>query len=361
MSPQPRKPLGYLHSIRLFLLLLLMFDAPSASAEPTRGGGTVILLQPTNTSVATRQSLARIRDELSADRFRVIWEGSDTTDDPGAVIESTGRDTDPNTVLVLFGDPATGEAELRVVQRAAGRSAVRQATVVVDDPERMPEALASKALDLLRATALELSLALDRAPRARDTPVRRPEVIIPQRPSPAVPMSGASIVSVDMGLGMWKSIEGPSPAVTPVGRLGLRVSGWSQARLSVAGLGSRPLVHTAYGTATISQTVALLEFALVPRLDNRIQALLSLGGGVLNVAVAGSGVAPYEGLTSQQWSAAVDGGAGIAVALGSHTSLATEIHALLASPHPVVRFVCTRAATIGDPALMLTLTLRVLL
>ncbi len=321
----------------------------------------MILLQPTNTSVATRQSLARIRDELSADRFRVIWEESDTTDDPGAVIESTGRDTNPDAILVLFGDPATGEAELCVVQRAAGRSAVRQATVVAEDPERMPEALASKALELLRATALELSLALDRAPRARETPERRPEVSIPQSPARAAPTSETSIVSVDMGLGMWNSIEGPPPSVTPVGRLGLRLSGWSQARLSLVGLGSRPLVRTVYGSATISQTMALLEFALMPRLDNRIQPLLSLGGGVLNVAVAGSGVAPYEGLTSQQWSAAVDGGAGIAVAIGSRTSLATEIHASWASPHPYVRFVDTRAATIGDPTLMLTLTLRVLL
>jgi len=146
----------------------------------------------------------------------------------------------------------------------------------------------------------------------------------------------------------------------PLGRLGLRLTEWSRLRLSVAGLGSRPVSHSVYGSATISHSMALLEFTLVPRLDKRIFPLLSVGAGVLNVTVTGSGVAPYEGVGSQQWSAAFDGGAGIAVAIGTHTSLATELHALLASPHPVVRFVDTRAATIGAPSLLFTITLRVL-
>jgi len=46
---------------------------------------------------------------------------------------------------------------------------------------------------------------------------------------------------------------------------------------------------------------------------------------------------------------------------GSRAALVTELHALLASPHPGVGFVDTRAATIGYPALMLTLALRVAL
>jgi hypothetical protein len=164
-----------------------------------------------------------------------------------------------------------------------------------------------------------------------------------------------------MGLAMWKGIEGPPPAVTPVGRLTLRLSDWSNARLSVAGLGSQPLVRTAYGTASVAQTMALLEFALAPGADQRIHPLLSLGGGVINVAVAGTGVPPYEGLKAQQWSAAVDAGAGVAVALNSRTTLNTELHALLASPRPVVRFIDSKAATIGSPTLMFFLTLRVAL
>jgi hypothetical protein len=56
---------------------------------------------------------------------------------------------------------------------------------------------------------------------------------------------------------------------------------------------------------------------------------------------------------------AADGGVGIALAIGSRAAVVTELHALVASPHPVVRFVDTRAATIGYPSLILTLTLQV--
>jgi hypothetical protein len=87
--------------------------------------------------------------------------------------------------------------------------------------------------------------------------------------------------------------------------------------------------------------------------------MASVGAGVLNVAVAGTGAAPYESREPQRWSAAFDAGVGVAFAVGSHAALVTEAHALVASPHPVVRFVDTRAATIGYPSVMVTLALRV--
>lgn len=70
---------------------------------------------------------------------------------------------------------------------------------------------------------------------------------------------------------------------------------------------------------------------------------------------------PYEGRELEQWSAAFDGGVGVGFAVSSRAALVTELHALLASPHPVVRFVDTRAATIGYAAVMLTLALQVAL
>ena len=158
---------------------------------------------------------------------------------------------------------------------------------------------------------------------------------------------------------MWSSVEGPPPAVAPVGRVGLRLSEWAWARVSVAGWGSRPRVDTPYGSAALSQTMALFEGAAVFRRGKRIRPTLSLGAGVLHVAVAGTGAAPYEGREPQRWSAAFDGGVGVAFAVGSRAALVTELHALVAAPHPVVRFADTRAATIGYPSLILTLALQV--
>jgi hypothetical protein len=342
----------------LAVLLLAVFAGSRASAE-TAGAETVILLQPKAASPAFRRSLARIRDELSADRFRVVLADSNTAGDPGAVVESAPRDVDGGTILALFGDPEAGQAELCVIRRAGRRTAVRRATVAVDDPDAMPEALATRALELLRATALELSIEIERAPVAQQPPPPRPVPEMPASAAPPAAARAAPIVGAAMGVGIWNSVEGPPAAIVPIGRLGVRVSDWVWARVSVAGLGSRPRVDTAYGSATISQSLALAEFAAVFRPDRRVHPTLSLGAGALNVAIHGTGAAPYEGREGQRWSVAFDGGVGVAVAVGSRAALVAELHALLAAPHPVVRFVDTRAATVGYPSVILTLALQV--
>ena len=138
---------------------MLSLDGSVASAETAPAAETVILLQPTAASPAFRRSLARIRDELSADRFHVVLADPSTAGDAGAVIESAARDGTTARPWPCSAIRKRAQAELCVVRRAAGRTAVRRAIVVVDDPERMPEALATRALELLRATALELSIA----------------------------------------------------------------------------------------------------------------------------------------------------------------------------------------------------------
>ena len=341
------------------VLLLLAIGGTRASAQNASGAESVILLQPSTASVAARRSLARIRDELSADRYDVIVADSSTAGDPSAVIEGAGRVGETGTVIVLFGDPESGQAELCVVRRAARRTAVRRAMVALDDPERIPELLAKRALELLRATALELSIDVEPAPRPERPPELRPEAGIAAASMPPAQAPDAAIVAVDMGVGMWSSVDGPPPALAPLGRVGLRLADWAWARASVTGFGSRPRVDSAYGSATLSQTLALLEVAAIFRSDKRLRPSVSVGAGALDVTIVGTGAAPYEGRETQRWSAAIDGGVGLGLALGSRAALVTELHGLVAAPHPVVRFVDTRAATVGYPSFLLTLALRV--
>jgi hypothetical protein len=341
-----------------WLFLLVMLGGARAFAETAPGAETVIVLQPTTASLAARRSLARIRDELGADRFHVVIADSTAAGTPEAVIETASREAGRGAVIALFGDPDAGQAELCVVQHAAGRVVVRRATVVVDDPERMPEALAARALELLRATALELSIENERVPRRQEHPE-----IIPEAPPPtssSQPSSASeTILAIDLGVGAWVSIEGPPPAMVPVGRVALHLSDWIWVRVTAAGLGTRPRVETAYGSATLAQTVALAEAVAVFRGDKRLRPFVSLGAGALNVAVSGTGAGQYEGRSPQKWSAAFDGGVGVALALRSRAALVTELHAMVATPHPVVRFADTRAATIGYPSVILTLSLQV--
>jgi len=344
------------------IVLLAALACSRAAAQTAVSAETVIVLQPTAASPAVRRSLARIRDELTADRFRVVVADASPDGDAQTAVAGAARDADADigTVLTLFGDPEAGRAELCVVRRSARRLAVRRAVVVADDPERMPEALATRALELLRATALELSLDSEQASRAQH-PLAPREAVVPARLTAPGATSETSGVVATMGIGVWTSVAGPPPAVAPVARVALRLSERLWARVSVAGLGSRPRVETPHGSATLAQSVALAELAAVFRGDKRLRLTSSLGAGAVNVAVVGTGVAPYEGREPQQWSAAFDAGLGAACAIGARAALITELHALIASPHTVVRFVDARAATVGYPSLMWTLALAVTL
>jgi hypothetical protein len=131
------------------------------------------------------------------------------------------------------------------------------------------------------------------------------------------------------------------------------------ARLSAMGLGSQPSVSDTRGTARVSQDVVLLELGFASGSRQRLTPLASAGAGVLHTSVAGVGAAPYEGRNARNWSAVVDAGLGVAFAFRSHAALVAEVHALLASPHPVVHFADSSAATIGYPSLILTIALQV--
>jgi hypothetical protein len=144
-----------------------------------------------------------------------------------------------------------------------------------------------------------------------------------------------------------------------MGRVGVRLSDWAWVRVSLAGLGSHPRIETADGSAAVSQSLALAEFAAVFRPDRRLHPILSVGAGALDVAILGTGVTPFQGREPQRWSAAFDGGLGIGFGLGARSCLVAELHALVAEPHPVVRFVNIRAATVGYPSVIVTLALEV--
>jgi hypothetical protein len=144
-----------------------------------------------------------------------------------------------------------------------------------------------------------------------------------------------------------------------MGRIQLRLNDWLGARLSLSGLGSRPRIETAYGSAEISQTIGLVEVSAVFRNAKRLRPTVSAGAGLLKVSMVGVGNPPYEGRGGRQWSAVFDAGVGAALALRSRVALATELHVFLASPHPEVRFLNMRAATIGFPSFVLLFALQV--
>jgi hypothetical protein len=343
---------------------LTLSSAALAASESEPADELVIVLQPSSASPAVCRSLSRIRDELSADRFRVVVPDASVAAEPGSAESALGA-PEGSTIVALFGDPDSGQSELWVVARAGRRWAARRAWVAAEDPQRMPELLSARALELVRATALELSLRPEavtevrRSPEVQKLPAPGPTVA-PADPFPAAGNAfGPSIFDIDLGIGVLHSVAGPPPAVVPIGRIRLHFARLLYGRASFAGLGSRPRVETMYGAASLSQTIGMIELGAVFRRDKRIRPSVSVGAGVLHVIVDGNGNPPYEGREPAHWSAAFDAGLGVAFAIGSHVALATELHAIVANPHPTIRFIDLEPATIGFPALMLTLAIQV--
>jgi hypothetical protein len=343
----------------LIALLLAHCSADAAAAEPAKTAELVIVVEPANATPAALRSLARIRDELAADKYRVTMADARTATATGTILEYAASEPDDGVLLALFGDPDSGQAELWVVARARRGLAVRRAAVSTEDPERMPALLSARALELVRATSLELSFGSETATETEplpDVPVPPPRTAATRLDPPraAADSSVEAAFDFDMGLALLSSVDGPGPAILPVGRLRWHFSGSFYGRVSVLGIGTHPRVDTSYGWATVSQSVGLIELGATFRRDTSLRPSVSVGAGALHVSVVGVGNPPYEGRDPARFSAALDGGLGMAFALTRAMALATEVHALVAIPHPTLYFVATDEVTIGFPSFLLT-------
>jgi hypothetical protein len=332
--------------------LLLVALGPARAARAANR--LVILLQAGTGSPTQRRCLTRIREELLAGGFEVKVVDPGPGSDPVSVAEAVTRQHDSAATIALLGDPDLGPAELWILDRIGARPEVRRIMVPRDDPDRVPEILAIRTIELLRASALSL---LVESSRPAPTPPAAPPSPPPPLPPVGHPPERRGSIGVEAGVATFESIDGPGAAVMPTARLRVPLPRLLLARLTFAGFGTRPRVSTTFGTADITQAFGLLEIGAVFRRQRRLNPTVTLGAGTIYVRSAGSGVYPYQGLEESTWAALFDAGVGLVARLGAHLATALELHVSLAAPHPVVRFSGTDSATIGRPALLATWTL----
>jgi len=174
------------------------------------------------------------------------------------------------------------------------------------------------------------------------------DAVAPARP--ALPFRYA----LELGGVVLGSFEGLPPSVLPVIRGGVRLSRHFEARLAVAGLGTRARVQTADGTAgaTVALSFGLVEAVLGFRPGARVQPFVSLGAGAARLSVEGRAGWPYPSRADALWTAIADAGLGVRVGLGQRFQLAAELHAQGAYPYPVVRFLDTTLAEAGRPTVL---------
>ncbi|AUX42101.1 uncharacterized protein SOCE26_035280 [Sorangium cellulosum] len=339
----------------LALLLCLCAASPAAAAEPAR----VVLVRPSAADPSISEALIRIRGELVADGFDVELLDSHSASTPLPAMDDAGQLAGSAALIGLFLAPDGQSAELWVVDPLTHKTLVRRIDTRGEAQEHIAEVLAVRAVELLRASLLELLMSSRRpaAPAAAPPPPREVSPQVPPRAARPPDPPRRSMWGVELGGGLLVSPGGVGPALLPVARLRFAPLGPIEGRLSFAGLGTAPRVAGPQGSATVQQRFGLVELAALPWPELRLRPRFSAGLGALHVAVDGEASWPYRGVRSAQWAFAADAGAGVELGIMRRLDVVAEVHALVAHPYPVVRFVETEAARGARPALLGSLSL----
>ena len=319
-----------------------------AAAAPS---GQVVVLEPFGSSQIARHCLTRIREELTAGGFEVSSVDPGPRRDPVSLARSMEAQAEAVAVIALSGDPGQPGAELWILDRVGATPEVRRVLASSEDPEHLPEVLAIRTIEVLKASALKLLVEASAIAPAPAPAVVRATPIAPP------PAAGSPAFGLEAGISVVESVGGPGPAALPLARARVRLGDLLAARLTIAALGSSPRVHADAGSASVAQSFGMAELALGLRPGRRWRPVLTVGAGALRIESRGEGISPYQGVEETRWVAAADAGAGMLATFGGSFSATFELHALLAFPHPTVRFDGVDRATIGFPAFLASLTM----
>jgi hypothetical protein len=331
-------------------LLLVLGAGPAVAA-------TVVLVQPANPAPAMGEALVRIRGELSSAGFAVTLADAPaaprTDGESRAFLERLAGERDTDAVVAMLGEQIPDAVEVWVVDKATGKSVVRR---VPFRPlsERAPETLAIQAIELLRASFVELELSARGAPNGRATPPP-PEVV--RFVGKAAPGPRAERFAVELGGAVAMGVDGLDAVVMPLLRFDWAVRPWLWLHATAAGLGTRASVQNGVGKARVGQQFVALGASYRFREGKRLRPFLSLSSGLLHTSADGEpGSAEYRGLHAEQWSFLVDAGMGLGLHLTDRFSLSLGAHAQMAEPYPAIRFADSAVATAHRPNLLFTLT-----
>ncbi|HVY40812.1 MAG TPA: hypothetical protein VHM31_22890 [Polyangia bacterium] len=345
------------------LIAVALAPCPTSAAPPAAPAGRVRLLQSTTMSPRARRCLTRLREELMAGGFEVVIGEFGEGGEALWMVDPPTPQEGSLATITLIGNPDVEPAELWVVDGVAGgHAAVRRLLIPAGAGTHDDEVVAIRTLEFLRASALELARSAapptaGRLPRAAPgTSAADTETVVTEVSPP--PSARPPRLSLELGLGVLASSSALDPAFLPLVRLRAHLVSLLEARLTVAGLGTRPRVTKGQGSATVSNNFGLVELRASFRHGRVVRPAVGVGAGVLLVQVDGEGTPPvYAGLRGHGWAALFDAGAGLTIALGRRFGLAVEAHGQLATPYPTVQFSRDVAARVDRPALLTSLTL----
>ena len=338
-------------ALAVFASIWLLEAAPCLAAS-------VLIVRPANSPPVMVETLVRLQGELTSAGFATeivdaaaAGEGPDGHESR-AGLERLAERRGVDAVVAVVGDLSPDSVEVWVIDKVTGKSVVRR---VPFEPTaaRAPKTLAIRAIELLRASFLEIDLAV----RERQN---QPSIA----PSPAVVQfveterlaRHPERFSIEVGGAAVMSLDGVGPAVLPLLRFDWALRPWFLAQVALAGLGTRPTVETKAGSAQVAQAYGLVGACFRYRAGQWWHPIALLSAGALHTSVEGRADSPSQGRSADQWSLLLDAGVGMMLRMPNRFYLSLAAHAQMAEPYLAIRFVDTVVATSARPNLMLTLT-----
>jgi hypothetical protein len=311
-----------------FVFCLFSFHA--ARAEPSR----VRLFRGNDVDAIVRQATIRLEAELQAAGFVVDWENAAAATDPRRALETGGAPSFASIVILRSGAEAV--ADVWVVDHLSDKTLVRRVDAGAVPGTERARTLAIRAVELLRASLLELRQS------SEDTGQRAPE-----KPMPAdVAHWMAPTLTTRPPLAGW-SIElgaattlttGFGPTIGPSAWLSRAVApGWIVGA-RWAGPTYGPALRGAGATARLQQMMLLAELCRVIG-HGRVVPLLTAGAGAVESEATGQAGAPLQTHDVRGFSAALHASLGLHIGLGERVGLVVETGALLLAGARPVRIV----------------------
>jgi hypothetical protein len=338
------------------LLVITLFSL-LVWARPASGTGTttVATVWPANPSAEVTEALTRLHGELLSVGLNVARTGRPASRVEGADsrvwLEQVANERGASAVIDVVGDDGLVAIDVWVVKKEPGRFEVTR-VAVEPNSDNPAERIALRAMDALRGSLLEIDWA------GREKPIEPVPLPAPPPPLPVPPEEpqGPSF-DLEAGAAVLTSLDGVGPAFMPLVRAGWAVRPWLLLQASMAGLGTRPEVETADGRVRVTQQFATLGAAFRWRHDKTLWPFVSLSAGALHTSLAGQSDVGTQGHDLGQWSALLDGGAGMGVQLSRRFFATFAAHLQIAQPYVAVHILDAVAATSGRPNLLFTLTL----
>jgi len=319
------------------LLACWLLSSQTARAETSR----VRLFRSNEADAIVREAATRLEAELHAAGFAVDWEDAAAAGDPMRALEAGGPPSFASIAISRIGSEAV--ADIWVVDHLSGETLIRRVDAGAAPGAEPARTLAIRAVELLRASVLELRKRSGKEPPPGVSEKTTPAAGAPGTAPARVARRPLAGWSVELGAATTLT-AGFGPTIGPSAWLSRAIAaGWTFGARWIGPTFGPPL-RGASGTASLQQMMLLAE---VRRVVGRgpVAPLASVGVGAVDSEAIGQAAVPLQAHDVHGLSAALHASLGLHVRLVERVGLVVETGALLLAPARPVRLV---GETVGD-------------